>query len=145
MTTYTAATLPEWAAKIEAILDAVTAQATAEMLADIKVTPGINRGGGRQHGTVPRDLGALARSLQSTLYGSTSLNQEGVGSHVLVAGAMKAGDTARFSWGGAVAPYAAAVHYGARGVPGTFWIDVAAAKWPGYVAHAVDRAKAALR
>lgn len=141
MTRYTFADLPAWVAKVQKVQDAVVKQSVGDMLADIEVVPGINRGGARVEGTIPRDLGALANSLQSSLYGSTSMTQGGAESHVLVAGAMKAGDTARFGWGGSVAPYAEPVHYGANGVPGTHWIDVAAGKWQGYVANAVSRAK----
>lgn len=144
MATYTFATLGAWATKTQKRMDVVTKQATNDLINGIEIAPGINRGGSRQRGVIPRDLRALAASLQSTLSGSTSLTQVGEDSYILVAGAMKAGDTARFSWGGGVAPYAESVHYGANGVPGTFWIDVAAGKWPGYVAGAVRKAMAAV-
>ncbi|HEX8469975.1 MAG TPA: hypothetical protein VF633_02580, partial [Brevundimonas sp.] len=93
-------------------------------------------------GTIPRDLGTLAASLQSTLTGSTSITSPGQGGWVMVAGAMKAGDVARFAWGGPAAPYARAVHDGAKGVPGTFWIDSMVNRFPGAVAEAVAEAKA---
>ena len=143
MTTYSFATLPAWAAKVEKIANAVVSQATNDMLADIEIVPGINRGGSRQLGTIPRDLNALASSLQSSIYGSTSLT--GPASYVLVAGQMEAGDVAEFAWGGTDAPYARYVHYGARGVKGTYWIDVAAAGWQGYVNGAVRKAKAEIQ
>ena len=139
MTQYTFATLPAWAAKVEKIADAVVRQATGDMLASIKIAPGITRGGSRQRGTIPRDRGALAASLQSSLYGGTAMS--GAASFVLVAGQMKAGDVAEFAWGGTDAPYARYVHYGARGVKGTYWIDVAAAGWTGYVDKAVAKAR----
>lgn len=142
MTRYSFATLDRWVTKVEKIQTAVVRQAVGDMLADIQIVPGITRGGSRVRGTIPRDLGALANSLRSTLYGSSAMTQTGQQSHVLVAGAMSAGDVARFSWGGSVAPYAAAVHYGARGLPGTFWIDVAADGWQGYVRAAMARARA---
>lgn len=144
MTTIRVADLPRWVRQQQQIMDAVVSQATGDLLNSIEIVPGIARGGSRVRGTIPRDLGALARSKQSTLYGSTSLTSEGEDSHVLIAGAMKAGDVATFSWGGAAAPYAHAVHYGANGVPGTFWIDVAADGWQRTVAGAVRRARAAL-
>lgn len=137
MTRYRFATLDAWALKTERRLDAVVRQATNDLLAGIEIAPGINRGGSRQRGTIPRDLGALAASLQSSLYGGTALS--GADSYVLVAGQMQAGDRATFSWS---APYSLAVHYGANGVPGTFWRDDAAAKWDGYVRAATIRAKA---
>jgi hypothetical protein len=143
--TYTFAELPRWARKVGKIQDAIVKTATSEMLAGIEVVPGINRGGGRAHGTIPRDLGALANSLQSTLYGTSAMSAGGADSHTLIAGSMKAGDVATFSWGGGVAPYAQHVHYGANGVPGTFWRDVAAGKWPNLVASATAKAKAEIR
>jgi len=145
MTKYTFANLDAWALKTRKRLDAVVSQATNDMIADIEVVPGINRGGGRVRGTIPRDLGFLAASLQSELYGSGSLQAKGEDSYAMVVGAMEAGDVVRFSWGTAGdgrVSYAYHVHYGANGVPGTYWIDVAAGKWPGYVADAVRRAKA---
>jgi len=143
MARYTFAQLGRWAAKTQRRMDVVVKQATNDLLSGIEIGPSIARTGSRQKGTIPRDLGALASSLQSTLYGSTSLSPpQGEDSYILVAGAMKAGDVARFAWGGGAAPYARAVHYGANGVPGTFWIDVAAGKWPEYVRGAVAKAKA---
>lgn len=139
MITYSFAELPKWATKTKKVMDAVVSHATDDMIADIKVVPGINRGGGRVKGTIPRDDGALASSLQSSLNNSTAISGET--SFALFAGRMKAGDTARFAWGGNVAPHAEAVHYGAKGVPGTFFIDVAASKWRGYVKAAAAKAK----
>lgn len=142
MTTFHFANLDAWVRKTEKRTNAVIRQSVNDMLNDIEVVPGINRGGSRVPGTIPRDTGALAASLQSTLYGSTSMTQQGAEGWILVVGSMRAGDIARFSWGGGVAPYAPHVHYGARGVPGTFWIDIATAKWQQYVASATQRAKA---
>jgi len=154
MTKYRFADLPRWVTKVKKIQDAVVSQATSDMLSDIKVVPGIARGGSRQQGTIPRDLGTLAASLTSTLYGSSAMSQTGAASYVLVAGAMEGGDVAQFTWGGPAAGYAARVHYGFTGTdslgrtynqPGTFWVDVAAAGWQGYVARAVTKAKAAIQ
>ena len=154
MTEYSFATLPRWAEKVEKIANAVVSQATNDMLVSIKVKDGTVRGGTREKGVIPLMDGALAGSLQSSLYGSTSMNGEGKGSYVLVAGAMKAGDVARFSWGGAAAPHAMRQHYGFNGTDslgrtynqeGTFWIDVAAAGWQGYVKGAVRKAKAEIQ
>lgn len=142
MTKYTFATLDAWAAKVERRQTAILKQATNDLIKNIRIAPGITRSGSRKRGTIPRDFGALAASLQSELNGSTSLSPAGEDSYVLAIGAMQPGDTARFSWGGAIAPYVREVHYGAKGVPGTFWRDDAAAKWQGYVAAATARAKA---
>jgi len=137
-----AAQVDQWVSKSKRRIEAVVRQATGDMIADIEVAPGINRGGARTRGTIPRDLGTLAASLQSNLYGSTSMTQSGEASYAFVVGAMEAGDVATFTWGGPAASYAAAVHYGANSVPGTFWVDEAASKWQGYVSEAAARAKA---
>lgn len=139
MAQYSFAELPQWARKVGRIQDAIVKQATGDMLADIDVTAGINRGGSRVKGTIPRDLGNLANSLRSTLYGTSAMSAGGQDSYALIAGAMEAGDVAEFAW---TAEYAAHVHYGANGVPGTFWRDIAAGKWQGYVRGATARAKA---
>lgn len=132
--------LDAWAAKVERRAEAILKQATTDMIADIEIVPGMERGGTPQRGTIPRDIGALANSLQSSLYGATALS--GTDSYIMVAGQMGIGDVARFTWGGANAPYARAIHYGFGTYPGTFWRDVAAGKWPSYVRAATIRAKA---
>jgi hypothetical protein len=143
VTIYKLANLPRWAAKVEKIADAVVSQSVNDLLSGIRPSIGINRGGTRERGTIPRDIGALINSLQSTLYGGTAI--VGPASYVLVAGRMGAGSRASFAWGGTVAPYAAAVHYGANGVKGTFWVDVAANKWPRTVRGALRKVKAAIK
>jgi len=139
------ADIDRWVRLSERRLDAVTKQATNNLLRGIRIAPGINRSGTRQRGTIPRDLGVLAASLQSTLYGSTAISQAGQDSYALVVGFMGAGDRAVFSWGGAAAPYVKEVHYGANGVPGTFWIDDRAADWPAIVRAATAEAKLRVR
>lgn len=140
MARYTLAQLPQWALKVEKVANAVVKQATNDLLNSIEIGPSITRTGARRVGTIPRDLGALAASLQSSLYGSTALT--GPESYVFIIGAMKAGDRVTFAWGGAVAPYAEAVHYGANGVAGTFWVDIAANKWSTvFVPGAVEKAR----
>tara|TARA_R100000306_G_C4357651_1_gene133621 strand:+ start:627 stop:1061 length:435 start_codon:yes stop_codon:yes gene_type:complete len=140
VTVYQFSNLPQWVAKVEKVADAVVKQATSDMLSSVEIVPGITRGGSRQRGTIPRDLGALASSLQSTIYGSTAIS--GANSYVLVAGQMQAGDIASFTWGGNAAPYARPVHYGANGVSGTFWVDVMAAGWSAkWVPQAVRKAR----
>jgi len=142
MARYTFATLDNWAAKVERRQTAILRQSTNDMLRDIEIVPGINRGGSRQRGTIPRDLGALAASLQSTLYGATALTGTGEDSYVMAIGSLQPGDRIRFAWGGTLAPYARRIHYGWGSYPGTFWRDDAAAKWEGYVKAATIRAKA---
>jgi len=143
VTKYSFANLDKWADKSERRMDYVVRQATNDLLRGINIAPGINRGGSRKKGTIPRDLGPLAASLQSTLLGTSALSgPTGENSYVGVIGRMKAGDKARFAWGGAVAPYAPDVHYGANGVMGTFWIPEAAKKWNSYVRGAVAKGRA---
>tara|TARA_R100000935_G_scaffold5325_1_gene12277 strand:+ start:28304 stop:28741 length:438 start_codon:yes stop_codon:yes gene_type:complete len=144
VTVFTYDDLPDWVAKVDAVMDAVIAQATSDAMASIKIAPGINRGGTRERGVIPRDLGPLAASLQSTLYGSSALSQTGQESFALVAGAMRAGDAAEFSWGGPAAPYAHPVHYGANGLDGTYWIDEMALGWSGFMDGAVAKVRAEL-
>lgn len=94
---------------------------------------------------IPFDLGMLAGSLQSELLGSTSISATGEESHIIVTSSMKAGDTVYFSWGGAAAPYAAEVHWGANGVEGTHWIDVAAGEFKGDLVDAIAKAQQAYK
>lgn len=139
MTTFTLTTLPQWVSKVKKVADAVVSQAASDLLAGIEVRGGIARTGNRVPGAVPVDTGFLANSLQSTLYGSSSISSAGQNGWIMVAGSMKAGDTARFAW---TADYARLVHDGARGVPGTHWVDAAANRWPAVVAGAVAKARA---
>jgi hypothetical protein len=142
VTKYSFANLDAWVGKVERRMNAVVKQSANNMLKDIDISVGIMRGGRVERGTIPRDLGALANSLQSSLYGSTGLTTEGKNSYVLAIGQLQAGDRATFTWGGVNAPYARAIHYGFDSYPGTWWRDEAAAKWPQYVAAATIRAKA---
>lgn len=144
MATFKLADLPRWVTQVQAVTDAVVGQATADLLVGIKRGPSITRGGRREPGTIPVNLGALRRSLQSSLYGSTTISHEGEDSYVLVAGSMKAGDVARFAWGSEEAPYARHVHDGANGIPGTHWVDHAENRWQATVDGAVAKVKAEL-
>ena len=139
---YSVAELDQWVAKTKKRTDVVARQAVDMMLNDIRIVPSMARGGSPQKGTIPRDIGALAASLQSELHGSTSLSGSGEDSYTLVVGQMQAGDVAQFTWGGNAAPYARRIHYGWGTYPGTFWRDIAAGKWDGYVRAAVVKAKA---
>lgn len=145
MTRYKMADLDQWAAKVKRRQEAILRQAINDMLNGIEIVPGISRGGAPQRGKIPRDIGALANSLQSSLRGSSALSQTGEDSYVMIVGAMSTGDVARFVWGGNAAPHARAIHYGFGSYPGTFWVDVAAGKWSGYVNAATARAKALIQ
>lgn len=138
------ADLDAWALQTKKRMDVVTAQATADMLADIESGPSINRGGERVPGTIPRDTGALLASFQFEIGGTMGGGEAAFdGAYALIVGSMEAGDVATFSWGGGIG-YAREVHYGANGVPGTYWRDMAADGWQGYVDEAVRKAKAAV-
>jgi hypothetical protein len=141
MTVYLFQELPQWATKVGKRLDVIAQESVGRMIGGIDVAPGITRGGSRTRGVIPRDLGNLAASLTSSLYGSTSLGGGG-DSHVMSLAGFRAGMSITFSWGGGIAPYAGYVHDGTDSTPGTFWIDAAAEKFPGYVAAAVAEAKA---
>ena len=136
MTQYTFATLPNWAEKVDRRLTAVVRQSTNDLLKSIPIEPGINRSGKRKHGSIPRDFGILANSLQSQLGNGSQVT--GSSSYALVAGRMAVGDVASFGWG---TEYARAVHDGANGVRGTFWVQEAATRWPSIVSKVVERAK----
>lgn len=142
MTEYTFAQIAAgvWSEKVQRRQDAIVKQAANDLLFNIPIKAGTTRGGTRELGSIPRDTGALASSLQSSLYGSTSIQQTGAPSYVAVVGSMKAGDVAEFSWGGAIAPHARANHYGYKGLTGTFWVPEAMKKWQGYVTAAAERA-----
>jgi hypothetical protein len=143
VTKYSFAELPQWVSQTEKVIDAVFSQATNDMINSADIVPGINRGGSRIKGTIPRDLGPLAASLQSSLNGGTAIG--GATGWTLIAGNLKAGDFARFAWGGNIAPYAADVHYGSNGVPGTYWIDIMANGWSTkWVPRAVRKARSEL-
>lgn len=117
----------------------IAQQATNDLLKNIPIKAGVTRGGTREIGSIPRMDGAIARSLQSSLYGSTSIQRSGEASFAMVIGAMKAGDVAQFTWGGAAAPHARANHYGTKGMSGTFWIIEAVEHWQKYVDAAAAR------
>lgn len=144
MTQYSFADLPDWAAKVGRIADAVVSQATNDMMDSVDSAPGIVRGGSRTRGVIPIMDGAIVSSLQSSLNGSTAI--DGQTGYALIAGRMVGGDIARFSWGGAAAPHARANHYGFGKTKGTFWVDVMTRGWSTkWVPGALARAKAEIR
>lgn len=133
------AELGKWAEKEKRLRDAIVAQATNDMITGASRTAtGVTRGGSVKKGFIPRDLGPLAASLISTLYGSTSITQ-GEGEFSLVVGSMRSGDRAVFSW---TAPYAKAKNYGYKGQAGWHWIEVAKNNWPATFAAAAAKARA---
>ena len=146
MTEYTSVNIDDWVRKTQKRQTLIAMQAISDTIADVEVVPGINRGGARIRGTIPRDFGVLARSKKTTLYGSTVLSDEGEDSHVITLAGFVAGDVIRVSWGGPLAgAYAKAVHDGSDGTPGTHWMDEMAAAFPKNFRNAVKRARAQVR
>ena len=86
---------------------------------------------------MPVDTGNLRNSLQSSVTGGAM--GEGASSYILVAGNMKGGDLATFTW---TAEYAAAVNNGNRGRPGAHFVEGAVDEWPAIVRASIARAKA---
>ena len=133
MTKYTFATLDQWTKKTERRIDAVLKDATQSVIAVAQVS---REKGGR----MPVITGNLRNSLQSSIAGGAS--GEGKESYIMVAGNMKGGDLATFTWGNDDVPYAAAVNNGAQGRPGAHFVEGAVDQWPAIVRASIAKAKA---
>jgi len=130
MARYTFAQLDQWTKKTERRIDAVLEDATQTVIS-VAQTP--KSKGGR----LPVDTGNLRNSLQSSIAGGAS--GEGASSYILVAGNMKGGDLATFTW---TAEYAAAVNNGRNGRPGAHFVEGAVDQWPAIVRASIAKAKA---
>ena len=130
MVQYTFATLDQWTKKTERRIDAVLKDATQTVIS-VAQTP--KSKGGR----LPVDTGNLRNSLQSSVAGGAM--GEGASSYIMVAGNMKGGDLATFTW---TAEYAAAVNNGNRGRPGAHFVEGAVDQWPAIVRASIAKAKA---
>ena len=130
MTKYTFATLDQWTKKTEKRIDAVLKDATQSVVAVAQQTKA-------KGGRMPVDTGNLRNSLQSSVAGGAS--GEGKESYIMVAGNMKGGDLATFTW---TAEYAAAVNNGNRGRPGAHFVEGAVDQWPAIVRASIAKAKA---
>ena len=130
MARYTFAQLDQWTKKTERRIDAVLKDATQTVIS-VAQTP--KSKGGR----LPVDTGNLRNSLQSSIAGGAS--GEGASSYILVAGNMKGGDLATFTW---TAEYAAAVNNGRNGRPGAHFVEGAVDQWPAIVRASIAKAKA---
>ena len=130
MARYTFAQLDQWTKKTERRIDAVLKDATQTVIS-VAQTP--KSKGGR----LPVDTGNLRNSLQSSIAGGAS--GEGKESYIMVAGNMKGGDVATFTW---TAEYAAAVNNGNRGRPGAHFVEGAVDQWPAIVRASIAKAKA---
>jgi len=132
MTKYTFATLDQWTKKTEKRIDAVLKDATQSVVAVAQQTKA-------KGGRMPVDTGNLRNSLQSSVAGGAM--GEGASSYILVAGNMKGGDVATFTW---TAEYAAAVNNGNRGRPGAHFVEGAVDQWPAIVRASIRKAKVAV-
>ena len=133
MTKYTFATLDQWTKKTEKRIDAVLKDATQSVVAVAQQTKA-------KGGRMPVDTGNLRNSLQSSIAGGAS--GEGKESYIMVAGNMKGGDLATFTWGNSDVPYAAAVNNGRNGRPGAHFVEGAVDQWPAIVRASIAKAKA---
>ena len=132
MVKYTFATLDQWTKKTEKRIDAVLKDATQSVVAVAQQTKA-------KGGRMPVDTGNLRNSLQSSVAGGAS--GEGASSYIMVAGNMKGGDLATFTW---TAEYAAAVNNGNRGRPGAHFVEGAVDQWPAIVRASIRKAKVAV-
>jgi len=133
MTKYTFATLDQWTKKTEKRIDAVMKDATQSVVAVAQQTKA-------KGGRMPVDTGNLRNSLQSSIAGGAS--GEGKESYIMVAGNMKGGDLATFTWGNDDVPYARPVNNGNRGRPGAHFVEGAVDQWPAIVRASIVKAKA---
>jgi hypothetical protein len=122
--------LDQWTKKTEKRIDAVLKDATQSVVAVAQQTKA-------KGGRMPVDTGNLRNSLQSSVAGGAM--GEGKESYILVAGNMKGGDVATFTW---TAEYAAAVNNGNRGRPGAHFVEGAVDQWPAIVRASIAKAKA---
>ena len=133
MVQYTWATLDQWTKKTQRRIDAVLKDATQSVVAVAQVTKA-------KGGRMPVDTGNLRNSLRSSVAGGAM--GEGASSYIMVAGNMKGGDLATFTWGNDDVPYAAAVNNGNRGRPGAHFVEGAVDQWPAIVRASIAKAKA---
>ena len=135
MVRYTFAQLDQWTRKTERRIDAVLKDATQSVVAVAQQTKA-------KGGRMPVDTGNLRNSLQSSIAGGAS--GEGKESYIMVAGNMKGGDLATFTWGNDDVPYAAAVNNGRNGRPGAHFVEGAVDQWPSIVRASIRKAKVAV-
>jgi hypothetical protein len=130
MTKYTFATLDQWTKKTEKRIDAVLKDATQSVIAVAQQTKA-------KGGRMPVITNNLRDSLESSIAGGAK--GDGEESYILVAGNMKGGDLATFTW---AAEYARRVNDGNRGRPGAHFVEGAVDQWPAIVRASIAKAKA---
>ena len=137
MTTYNFDQLDKWAKDVKEATQNAYAYGLRRMVQDVEVTPGIRRGGARVEGEIPYDTRALAQSLEIVAGGAVTTGEDAY----YALSAAEIGSAVLISWGNSVVDYAAAVHYGEGGIPGSYWMTIMAAKWPIYFEEGVARYK----
>jgi len=139
MVKYTFATLDQWTKKTEKRIDAVLKDATQTTIAIAQKTKA-------KGGRMPVITNTLRDSLESSIAGGAS--GEGEESYILVAGNMKGGDLATFTW---TAEYARRVNDGFVGDDklgrtysqvGAHFVEGAVDQWPAIVRASIAKAKA---
>lgn len=100
------------------------------------VVPGIEQGRARQRGTIP--YGRTKRLSESLKSSNTRRSLYGSESWRTIIRWLQPGDTASFTW---QAPYVNYVHFGANGVPGTYWVTIMGQKLPWELDAAFRRAE----
>ena len=130
MVKYTFATLDQWTKKTEKRIDAVLKDSTQTVIRTAQKTKA-------KGGRMPVITNNLRDSLESSIAGGAK--GEGEESYILVAGNMKGGDLATFTW---TAEYAAAVNNGNNGRPGAHFVEGAVDQWPAIVRASIAKAKA---
>jgi len=133
MAKYTFATLGQWPIKTQRRIDAVLKDATQTVIRTAQKTKA-------KGGRMPVRTGSLRNSLQSSIAGGAS--GEGKESYIMVAGNMKGGDLATFTWGNSEFPYARPVNNGRNGRPGAHFVEGAVDQWPAIVRASIAKAKA---
>ena len=141
MVKYTFATLDQWTKKTEKRIDAVLKDATQSVIAVAQTSKG-------HGGRMPVITNTLRDSLESSIAGGAS--GEGEESYILVAGNMKGGDLATFTW---TAEYARRVNDGFVGDDklgrtysqvGAHFVEGAVDQWPAIVRASIRKAKVAV-
>lgn len=129
-----AATVGQWAVKVEGALDAVFKESAQELVSQLNIL-------------VPRDTGFLAASLVASVTAMPMIRAADgqvpgdLGEIVLVIAGLEAGETLYLGY---TASYSAFVHYGANGRPGRPWVDMVAQRWASIVAAKAAEVKSRL-
>lgn len=129
-----AATVGDWARKVDGALDVVFKESCQELVEQLNAL-------------VPVDTGFLRASLVASTAAMPMIRAADgqvpgdLGEIVLVIAGLEAGETLYLGY---TASYAAFVHYGANGRPGRPWVDMVAQRWASIVAAKAAEVKSRL-